>query len=82
MIGGFSSTGKTAFGCNMAADAILQSEWTAIVSTEMTAAQYMIRLVSLFSGVPCREVVLACGFYIASLLENDRQTVQRAAQST
>lgn len=30
----------------------MQGKWTGIVSTEMTAAQYMIRLVSLFSGVP------------------------------
>lgn len=52
VVGGFSSTGKTAFGCNLAADAIIQQKWVGIVSTEMTAAQYMIRLVSLFSGVP------------------------------
>ena len=52
VVGGFSSTGKTAFGCNIVADAIQQDRWTGIVSTEMTAAQYMIRLVSLFSGVP------------------------------
>lgn len=52
VIGGFSSTGKTAFGCNIVADSLMQDKWTAIISTEMTAAQYMIRLVSLFSGVP------------------------------
>lgn len=52
VVGGFSSTGKTAFGCNLVADAIQQGKWAGIVSTEMTAAQYMIRLVSLFSGVP------------------------------
>lgn len=52
VVGGFSSTGKTAFGCNFVADAVLQHKWTGIVSTEMTAAQYMIRLISLFSGVP------------------------------
>lgn len=52
VVGGFSSTGKTAFGCNFVADAVMQAKWTGIVSTEMTAAQYMIRLVSLFSGVP------------------------------
>lgn len=52
VVGGFSSTGKTAFGCNFVADAVMQGKWTGIVSTEMTAAQYMIRLVSLFSGVP------------------------------
>lgn len=52
VVGGFSSTGKTAFGCNIVADSIMQGKWTSIISTEMTAAQYMIRLVSLFSGVP------------------------------
>ncbi len=52
VVGGFSSTGKTAFGCNMVGDSLMADKWTAIVSTEMTAAQYMIRLVSLFSSVP------------------------------
>lgn len=52
VVGGFSSTGKTAFGCNFVGDAIQQGKWTGIISTEMTAAQYMIRLVSLFSAVP------------------------------
>lgn len=52
VIGGFSSTGKTAFGCNIVGDAIRQGKWVGIVSTEMTTAQYMIRLISLFSAVP------------------------------
>lgn len=52
VIGGFSSTGKTAFGCNIVGDAIRQGKWVGIVSTEMTTSQYMIRLISLFSAVP------------------------------
>lgn len=51
VIGGFSSTGKSAVGCNFVIDAINQDKWVGIVSTEMTAAQYMIRLISLISGV-------------------------------
>jgi replicative DNA helicase len=51
VIGGFSSTGKSAVGCNFVVDAIDQGKWVGIVSTEMTASQYMIRLISLLSGV-------------------------------
>lgn len=52
VIGGFSSTGKTAFGCNLVVDALNQDKWVGIVSTEMTSVQYMIRLIALKSGVP------------------------------
>lgn len=52
VVGGFSSTGKSAFGVNMAVDAILARKRVAIFSTEMTQEQYLIRLISAMSGVP------------------------------
>jgi replicative DNA helicase len=53
VVGGFSSTGKTAVACNVALDALLYpNKHVAVVSAEMTQEQYMIRLLSILSGVP------------------------------
>lgn len=53
VIGGFSSTGKSAVGVNIALDVIaLRGKRVVIISTEMSQEQYMIRLLSAKSGVP------------------------------
>lgn len=52
-VGGFSSTGKSAFGINLVADVLkTRGKRVAIFSTEMTQEQFMIRLMSLKSGIP------------------------------
>jgi replicative DNA helicase len=53
VIGGFSSTGKSAVGCNMVLDVLkTRGKRVVIISTEMSQKQYMIRLLSILSGVP------------------------------
>jgi replicative DNA helicase len=52
VIGGFSSVGKSAVACNMALDILRDpSHRVMIVSAEMSQEQYMIRLLSILSGV-------------------------------
>jgi replicative DNA helicase len=52
VIGGFSSTGKSAVACNMALDVVNEpNHKVMIVSAEMSQEQYMIRLLSIMSGV-------------------------------
>jgi replicative DNA helicase len=51
VIGGFSSTGKSAFAANIALDAISAGKKTAIVSAEMTQEQYMVRMLAIESGI-------------------------------
>jgi len=53
VIGGFSSTGKSAVACNLLKDVMdTRDRWSLLVSTEMTAEKYMLRMLSLLSGVP------------------------------
>jgi replicative DNA helicase len=53
VIGGFSSTGKSAVACNLMADVMSERDrWSMLVSTEMTQEKYMLRMLSLLSGVP------------------------------
>lgn len=52
VIGGFSSTGKSAALTNLVKDAIRAKKWVGVFSLEMTQEQYIIRLLSLLSGVP------------------------------
>lgn len=57
VIGGFSSTGKSAFACNMALDALeIPGKHVAIISAEMTQQQYLIRLLSIASGIPQQQI--------------------------
>jgi replicative DNA helicase len=52
VIGGFSSVGKSAWACNMALDALQHlGKKVAIISAEMTQEQYVIRMLSILSGV-------------------------------
>ena len=57
VIGGFSSTGKSAFAANMTLD-ILQKRGTkvAIISAEMTQEQYVTRLLAIDSNIPQRSI--------------------------
>lgn len=53
VIGGFSSTGKSAVAVNMTVDVLrTPGQWVSIISTEMTRAQYMLRMLSLITRVP------------------------------
>lgn len=57
VVGGFSSTGKSAFACNMALDALqFPGKHVAIISAEMTQEQYLIRLLSIASGIPQQQI--------------------------
>ncbi len=57
VIGGFSSVGKSAVACNIAFDALqARNKSVAIFSTEMTSEDYMVRMLSLGSGVPQRHI--------------------------
>jgi replicative DNA helicase len=51
VIGGFSSTGKSAFAVNMALDAMLKRKKVVVVSAEMSQEQYLIRMLATLSGV-------------------------------
>jgi replicative DNA helicase len=54
VIGGFSSTGKTASLINLTEDVARRDGVCMIASTEMSQEQYMLRLLSVTSGVPQR----------------------------
>ena len=55
VIGGFSSTGKSAVAVNMTIDALrTPNQWVAIISTEMTRSQYMLRMLSRLTRIPQR----------------------------
>lgn len=56
VIGGFSSTGKSAFAVNMAEDVIINRGSVMIASTEMSQEQFMLRMLSLTSKVPARKI--------------------------
>lgn len=54
VIGGFSSTGKSAVLCNLVEDVLRKNGSVMVASTEMSQEQYMLRLLSLTSNVPQR----------------------------
>jgi replicative DNA helicase len=57
VIGGFSSTGKSAVACNIAIDAMAtKGKRIVIISAEMTQRQYVVRLLSILSGVPQQNI--------------------------
>ena len=56
VIGGFSSTGKSAVACNIINDCIAERRWAGLISTEMTQENYVQRLLALVAGVPFRDV--------------------------
>lgn len=51
VVGGFSSTGKSAAVVNMAYDVLRARKWVGVFSLEMTQEQYLIRLLSIATGV-------------------------------
>jgi len=56
VVGGFSSTGKSAFAANIIRDCISERKWVGLVSTEMTQENYVERLIALHAEIPFREV--------------------------
>lgn len=57
VVGGFSSTGKSAFATNLALDIMrVKGKKVAIISAEMTQEQYIIRMLSVLSGVSQRDI--------------------------
>lgn len=56
VIGGFSSTGKSAVVVNLMEDVVRAGGATMIASTEMSQEQYLLRAISLTSGVPQRTI--------------------------
>lgn len=56
VIGGFSSTGKSAVMVNLLEDVVRAGGSAMVASTEMSQEQYMLRLMSISSGVPQRVI--------------------------
>ena len=56
VIGGFSSTGKSAVAVNILVDVLASGKSAMVVSPEMTQEQYVIRLLSALSMVPQRHI--------------------------
>lgn len=56
VVGGFSSTGKSAAAANFVVDALRANKWVGVWSLEMTQEQYLIRLLSVLTGVPQSEI--------------------------
>jgi replicative DNA helicase len=56
VIGGFSSTGKSAAVCNMVYDVIKAKKWAGVFSLEMTQEQYLIRMESIATGVSQHDI--------------------------
>lgn len=56
VVGGFSSTGKSAVACNIINDVTSERRWCGLISTEMTQENYMQRMLALVSGIPFRDV--------------------------
>lgn len=54
VVGGFSSTGKSAFAVNLVEDVIRAGGAAMVASTEMSQEQYLLRLLSLWANVPQR----------------------------
>lgn len=52
VVGGFSSTGKSAAVVNIAFDALKAKKWVGVFSLEMTQEQYLVRLLSIATGIP------------------------------
>lgn len=68
VIGGFSSTGKSAFAVNLLDDVARAGQASVMFSTEMSSEQYMHRMISLTSQIPQR------------VLKNGPMTLEESAQ--
>ncbi len=51
VVGGFSSTGKSAAVCNIVYDVLRARKWAGIFSLEMTQEQYLIRMQAIATGI-------------------------------
>lgn len=56
VIGGFSSTGKSAAVANIVFDALRARKWVGVFSLEMTQEQYLVRLLSIATGVSQQDI--------------------------
>ena len=56
VVGGFSSTGKSAAVVNIVYDALRAKKWSGVFSLEMTQEQYMVRLLSIATGVSQNDI--------------------------
>ena len=56
VVGGFSSTGKSAAVVNMVYDILRAKKWAGVFSLEMTQEQYLIRLLSIATGVSQNDI--------------------------
>lgn len=68
VIGGFSSTGKSAFAVNLLDDVARAGQASVMFSTEMSSEQYMHRMISLTSQIPQR------------VLKNGAMTLEESTQ--
>lgn len=56
VVGGFSSTGKSAAVVNIVYDVLRAKKWAGIFSLEMTQEQYLVRLLSIATGVSQHDI--------------------------
>lgn len=80
VVGGFSSTGKSAFASNIALDVVRQNKSVAIISAEMTQEQYIKRMLAIQSGVPLRDIQnrITIGLDRQSRLEDARRMLEQS----
>ncbi len=81
VIGGFSSTGKTNLACNIALDVLRQrGKKVAVISAEMTSEQYMVRILSMVTGVPQQRIKdnITIGLEEQAVVEKWTHALERA----
>lgn len=80
VVGGFSSTGKSAFASNLALDVVRQQKSVAIISAEMTQEQYIKRMLAIESGVSLRDIQnrVTIGLDKQASLEDARKMLQQS----
>lgn len=80
VVGGFSSTGKSAVAANFAYDALRANKRVGIWSLEMTQEQYLIRILSVATGVP-QSIIRSRGFIGHDMVEGMRRAEASIARA-
>jgi replicative DNA helicase len=80
VVGGFSSVGKSAVAVNMAIDTIRSGKSVGILSLEMSAETYMLRLMSTLTGIPQRTLRsgMTLGFEESDSIKRVEASLSRA----
>ena len=80
VVGGFSSVGKSAVAVNMALNTIRAQKSVAILSLEMSAETYLMRMISNITGIPQRTIRsgMTLGFDEADKIRRAEASLSRA----